>query len=1212
MTQVTLWPASCFVIVDSQKMQIGGRNFLLWLAVIVSCFVVSSCAPSIDQSLSQKKDRDENKSLQFESLLEISTKHVSFETDEGTWMGVDISPDGGTIVFDLLGDLYILPISGGVATAITSGAPWDQSARFSLDGEYVYFTSDRVGFRNVWSIRLSDRKLAQVTRSSLDILGDLNWTTDGTTLLAGVFDGQEIVLNSINTTNGKMLPLEDRLEPFTSINTRGRLRQRIMVYSGVGSLTDRVYFSEALNPYSGRKYSGERSASVQIHELDPRSKQRRTVTPNDAPYDDFKPQLSADGNLLVYFRQYLNGQTEIREHNLVNKTDRTVLRLDDSSDPAYSQRDDSRPNYAISRDAQFIIFWNEGKIHRLDLSTGNTKIIPFRVRANIEVLDRARPRKVNFDDLNTARAIRWSSFSPNSDTMVFTAIGYVWLRNTKTGELTRLTETTDFEYMPSISPDGSSIAYVGYTASEGEYGPARLMVADLSSGRTEVIYSDADSTILLPNWSADGTKIALVRDTVTERGPISEFGYISLVEGEFRSVAKTKLFSKPNTNNVYSRFVGFNEQSDRLVYSYPKSEIETVLLETHLNGRKTSTIAVGGPDIGGIVPTADLKRVAVTRHNGSVWVGDLNSGDSEMRFTMPAPGFSKVSNAGGLFADWHNKNELIFSLGPTVFRYQVKEKRLFSETIAAPLVRPKNERPLVFDGARLITVAGEVGNGAVIETGTLVVEHGRITDLGEKGTVNIPQNAIVFDATNKTIMPGLIDSHYHGMAGPASAFVLPNPNFEDRSAIAYGVTSAWGAGGRPGAPTASDLQAAGRIVGPRWFYAESGAVGYPWGDLFDDFGDAVSAIDRFRAVGVDVAKEYTTPTRQQRRWISRAAYAGDMGVVSHLESYYFFTTRIFDGYTGGDHPEVPTPLYKDVETLLNQTGFIWTPNALFASGMRGSNPADAEAYFLSELQEKRPDEFDKFWYVTGRQMKVVPASIPYEQHRVSRVAKSVAEMSNSGAKIAVSAHHMPAFLIHREMWQLWKGGMPIPEVLRAATMTNAEKLGLQDEIGSLEVGKVADFLVLDENPLDDILNTMSIHYTVQGGIVFDPDTIRENHRNTTERGSAIQPRLPLRRANLRPSFSSISFMGRYHICPIHPEGNGFLDPYRNFDRAPYGGELTKRVHPIDRSRLLSKGSYLTFAPRSFSSTTSPRELPVPVENKEKTDFELSASTTSFD
>ena len=66
--------------------------------------------------------------------------------------------------------------------------------------------------------------------------------------------------------------------------------------------------------------------------------------------------------------------------------------------------------------------------------------------------------------------------------------------------------------------------------------------------------------------------------------------------------------------------------------------------------------------------------------------------------------------------------------------------------------------------------------------------------------------------------------------------------------------------------------------------------------------------------------------------------------------------------------------------------------------------------------------------------------------------------------------------------------MPIEDVLRATTMTNAEKLGLQEEIGSLETGKIADFLILDQNPLDNILNTLSIRYTVQGGVIYDSAT----------------------------------------------------------------------------------------------------------------------------
>ena len=79
-------------------------------------------------------------------------KHVAFETTEGTWMSVDVSPDGTTIVFDMLGDLYTVPIAGGTATALTQGPAFDYHPRYSPDGKTIAFTSDENGMENLWLV----------------------------------------------------------------------------------------------------------------------------------------------------------------------------------------------------------------------------------------------------------------------------------------------------------------------------------------------------------------------------------------------------------------------------------------------------------------------------------------------------------------------------------------------------------------------------------------------------------------------------------------------------------------------------------------------------------------------------------------------------------------------------------------------------------------------------------------------------------------------------------------------------------------------------------------------------------------------------------------------------------------------------------------------------------------------------------------------------
>jgi Tol biopolymer transport system component len=109
----------------------------------------------------------------------VSGRSFNLDSDEGTWISVDVSPDGRTIVFDLLGDLYTMPIAGGTATALTSGMAFDVQPRWSPDGRRVLFTSDRDGGDNLWTIDVATRATKQITKGKVSRYRSPTWTPDG-------------------------------------------------------------------------------------------------------------------------------------------------------------------------------------------------------------------------------------------------------------------------------------------------------------------------------------------------------------------------------------------------------------------------------------------------------------------------------------------------------------------------------------------------------------------------------------------------------------------------------------------------------------------------------------------------------------------------------------------------------------------------------------------------------------------------------------------------------------------------------------------------------------------------------------------------------------------------------------------------------------------------------------------------------------------------
>ncbi|NNE76253.1 MAG: amidohydrolase family protein, partial [Pricia sp.] len=403
---------------------------------------------------------------------------------------------------------------------------------------------------------------------------------------------------------------------------------------------------------------------------------------------------------------------------------------------------------------------------------------------------------------------------------------------------------------------------------------------------------------------------------------------------------------------------------------------------------------------------------------------------------------------------------------------------------------------VAFTNARIITMEGD----DVIENGTIVIKGNRIEKIGMSSEITVPSEAKIFDVKGKTIMPGIVDAHAH--VGGFRYGLTTQKHWQLYANLAFGVTTAHD----PSANTESiftlaELIKSGKMVGPRLYstgFILYGADG-DFKAVIENLDDARSSIRRTKAFGAKSVKSYNQPRREQRQQILQAAREMEMNVVPEGGSTFFTNmSMIMDGHTGIEHNIPVAPIYKDVKELWKNSKTGYTPTLIVNyGGMNG------EYYFY---QKNEVWENEKLLKYTPRALVDARARhrtmIPDEEYENGHilVSKAANALSDEGVKVNLGAHgQLQGLGAHWELWMLHQGGMTIMEALRAATINSAEYIGAGNDIGSLKEGKLADLIVLDKNPLEDIRNSETVRYTVINGRVYDTDTMNEIGNTSKER-----------------------------------------------------------------------------------------------------------------
>lgn len=383
------------------------------------------------------------------------TRQVTFTAEEGTWISVDQTPDGRSLVFDLLGDLYSLPRTGGDAIALTRGLPYDREPRISPDGEWIAFVSDRDGADNLWVMRRADGELRRLSSHRQSIAISPSWTPDSRRVL--VAETSSYLLRS--EARFSLYALSGEASPVLDHDGKA-----VKGSGGVISADGQYLYFAQRDAVDEELYG---MPLAQIRRLDLHRGTVETLT--NGPGGGTRPVISADGRLLVYATRE-EGRTALRMRHLESGADRLLIRSvqQDRQDYGRGLRGDHLPGYVFTPDGQSLLMSYDGRIHRVALQDGQVAEVPFRANVVLDIGPKLhKPYRLE-DGALTARIVHHPSFSPDGRRIAASILTKLYVMPARKGALPRrLTQSDALEFQPAWSPDGRWLAYVVWSRERG-------------------------------------------------------------------------------------------------------------------------------------------------------------------------------------------------------------------------------------------------------------------------------------------------------------------------------------------------------------------------------------------------------------------------------------------------------------------------------------------------------------------------------------------------------------------------------------------------------------------------------------------------------------------------------------------------------------------------------------------------------------------------